>query len=62
MFTPGQKIFAIVFVIAFVIVIVVSYRKDKRIHLKQYKGSIKVLFGFLIFMGLLILIKYLITR
>ena len=62
MFTPGQTIFAILFVIAFVIIIIFSYKKDKSIHLKQYKGSLWVLFGFLIFMAILLFIKYLLTR
>lgn len=62
MFTPGQMIFAILFVIAFVIIIIFSYKKDKSIHLKQYKGSLWVLLGFLIFMAILLFIKYLLTR
>lgn len=62
MFSPGQTIFAILFVIAFIAVIIFSYRKDKKIHLKQFRGSFWVLLGFLLFMGILITIKYLITR
>ncbi len=60
MFTKGQWIFAGIFVIAFVIVMIFSYRKDKKLHKKQYKGSIWILVGFLVFAGLLLLVKSLI--
>lgn len=62
MFTPGQKIFAVLFVVAFIIIMVLSYRKDKSIHLKQYRGTIWVLIGFIAFMAILLTIKFLITR
>lgn len=62
MFSTGQTIFAILFVVVFVGVIIFSYRKDKKIHLDQFRGSIWVLLGFLLFMGILITIKYLLTR
>lgn len=62
MFSTGQTIFAILFVVVFVGVIILSYRKDKKIHLDQFRGSIWVLLGFLLFMGILITIKYLLTR
>lgn len=61
MFTPGQKIFAVLFIIAFIIMMFLSYRKDKSIHLKQYRGTIWVLIGFLVFMAILLTIKYLLT-
>ncbi|THD67351.1 hypothetical protein E7Z59_06730 [Robertkochia marina] len=62
MFTPGQKIFAVLFVVAFIIIMVFSYRKDKSIHLKQYRGTIWVLIGFIVFMAILLTIKFLITQ
>lgn len=62
MFSTGQTIFAILFVVVFIGVIVLSYKKDKKIHLSQFKGSLWVLLGFLIFMGILITIKYFLTR
>lgn len=57
MFSTGQLIFAGFFVVAFVIVMIFSYRKDKRLHKKYYKGSFYVLIGFLLFIALLFLIK-----
>ena len=43
MLSTGQIIFAICFFVAFVIVMVFSYRKDRKLHRKQYKA---VVFGF----------------
>ncbi|APU69049.1 MAG: hypothetical protein VX712_02825 [Bacteroidota bacterium] len=57
MFSTGQLIFAGFFVVAFVIVMIFSYRKDKRLHKKYYKGSFYILIGFLVFILLLFLIK-----
>ena len=59
MFSTGQLSFAIFFVIVFVAVIVYSYRKDISLHKKYYKGSFWVLIGFLVFVGLLVTVKYL---
>lgn len=57
MFSQGQLFFAGFFVVAFVIIIIISYRKDLKLHKKYYKGSLYVLLGFLIFIGLLFVIK-----
>ncbi|MDQ7917088.1 hypothetical protein RBU60_05825 [Mesonia sp. MT50] len=57
MFSQGQLFFAGFFVVAFVIIITISYRKDLKLHKKYYKGSLYVLLGFLIFIGLLFVIK-----
>lgn len=57
MFTQGQYFFAGFFVVAFFILIVISYRKDLKLHKKYYKGSLYVLVGFLLFIGLLFVIK-----
>ena len=57
MFSTGQWIFAAIFFLSFVVVIIFSYRKDIAIHKKYYKGSLYVLLGFLIFIGLLFVIK-----
>ena len=62
MISTGQFIFAILFVITFTVIIILSYRKDKSLHKKYYKGSIWVLVGFLVFIGLLTLIKFLVTE
>ena len=57
MFSTGQLIFAGFFVIAFVSIMIFSYRKDIKLHRKYYKGSIYVLVGFIVFILLLFLIK-----
>lgn len=41
MFTPGRIAFAIVFAIAFIIFMVISYRKDSGNHQSYYKGTAK---------------------
>ena len=57
MFSTGQLVFAGLFVVVFVIIIVISYKKDILLHKKQYKGSIWVLLAFLAFIGLLFILK-----
>jgi cytochrome bd-type quinol oxidase subunit 1 len=57
MFSTGQLIFAGLFFIAFVIVIIISYQKDKKLHLKNYKGVKWVGLFFLMFILILFLIK-----
>ncbi|WGK63756.1 hypothetical protein P8624_08175 [Flavobacteriaceae bacterium YJPT1-3] len=58
MFTTGQLIFAALFVVFFTVFIIMSYKKDKALHKKYYRGSIWVLVGFLLFICILFLIKY----
>ncbi len=58
MFSTGQLIFAVLFVVAFVIIMIVMYRKDKKLHRKQYKGSVWILVGFIVFVLLLLAAKY----
>lgn len=62
MFTKGQWIFAAFFFIGFVILTAFSYRKDKVLHAKYYKGSKWVLVGFLLFVLLLFAIKFLLKE
>ncbi len=57
MFTTGQLIFAILFFAGFVLVMIYSYRGDKKLHKKQYKGSIWVLVGFIVFIAFLLAVK-----
>ncbi|AVR45695.1 hypothetical protein C7S20_10755 [Christiangramia fulva] len=57
MFSTGQLIFAGIFLIVFIIVMIFSYRKDKFLHRKYYKGTIYVLIGFILFILLLFFIK-----
>ena len=59
MFTTGQIYFAIFFIIAFVITMILVYRKDLKILKPFYKGTYYIFIGFIIFIGLLFLIKFL---
>lgn len=58
MFSTGQLIFAALFFVGFVSIIAISYRKDKVIHTKQFKGSLWVLVAFILFVALLTGLKY----
>ncbi|UZO80919.1 hypothetical protein NBT05_00180 [Aquimarina sp. ERC-38] len=57
MFSTGQWIFAALFVVCFVIVISIMYRKDLMLHHKHYKGSLRILVGFILFVILLFVLK-----
>ncbi len=57
MFTEGQLIFTAIFVVAFVAVTIYVYRRDSRLHKVYYKGSYKILIGFLCFILFLFFIK-----
>ncbi len=61
MFTKGQLIFAIFFVITFTIIIIISYRKDLKFLKNTYKGVRWVLIGFIIFFSLLVILKKLVN-
>lgn len=58
MFSTGQWYFAIFFVITFIAVMIYVYRKDLKELKSQYKGIYWILFGFLLFIGLLFIIKF----
>jgi len=58
MFSTGQIIFAALFFIVFVVIIALSYRKDKKLHKKNYRGVIWILVSFISFIIILFLIKY----
>ena len=58
MFTTGQWTFAAIFFVCFVIAAYFAYGRDKALHQKVYKGSYKILLGFLIFIALLFVIKF----
>ncbi len=62
MFSTGQLIFAAIFVVAFVFIIAFSYRKDKNIHRKHYRGSLLVLVVFLLFIALLFVLKSVLNK
>lgn len=62
MFSTGQLIFAALFVLFFTVVIVFSYRKDKKLHNKNYRGVKWVGIVFILFIILLFTIKYLLKN
>ncbi len=62
MFSQGQLIFAGFFVVAFIILMIFSYRKDIKLHRKYYKGSLFILIGFIIFILLLFALKTYLQR
>jgi NADH:ubiquinone oxidoreductase subunit 3 (subunit A) len=57
MFSTGQYIFAALFFIAFVIAMIFTYRKDAKLHKKNYKGSVFILLGFIAFIVFLFILK-----
>ena len=59
MFSTGQLVFAILFLIAFTGVIIFTYQKDRKMHLKNYKGVKWVGAFFILFIITLFFIKYL---
>ena len=62
MFSQGQLVFAGCFFVTFVLAAIYSYRKDLALHKTHYKGNYKILVGFLLFIGLLFLIKIFFKR
>jgi len=59
MFSFGQLIFALCFLIGFTLIIIFSYRSDKKNQPSYFKGSYKIVVGFFISFSALVLIKYL---
>ncbi len=57
MFSTGKIAFIIFFIILFIAAMIWSYRKDIKLHKKEYKGSFWVLIGFIAFVLLLFVIK-----
>ena len=58
MFSEGQLIFAVLFAITFILAVIFSYRKDRNLHRKNYRGVKWVLLTFLAFVIILFIIKY----
>ena len=58
MFSKGQVIFAILFIIGFFFLIVRSYRKDSNFHRRNFKGVRWVALSFVAFVIILFVIKY----
>ncbi len=62
MFSTGQWVFALLFLISFISIAFFVYRKDAKIHQQHYKGSYKVVWGFIIFIILLFIMKIFLKR
>nr|WP_247656580.1 hypothetical protein [Maribacter sp. MMG018] len=58
MFSTGQIVFAILFIVSFFFIIVFTYKKDLKLHKKNYKGVKWVGIFFIIFIITLFCIKY----
>jgi hypothetical protein len=58
MFSTGQIYFAVFFILTFVITMIAVYRKDLKAMKPFYKGTYWILIGFLVFIALLFLIKF----
>jgi len=57
MFSTNQLIFAAFCTVAFIIIMIISYRKDKKLHKKHFKGSAWILVGFVVFVAILLAVK-----
>lgn len=62
MFSTGQVLFAIVFILLFTLILIFSYRKDKELHAKNYSGVKWVGIVFVIFIILLFVIKHILKN
>ena len=49
MFSPGQKIFALIFIVAFVIIIGYQFYKDSRKNKELFKGTYWVIISMVAF-------------
>ncbi|HMB65093.1 MAG TPA: hypothetical protein VKN36_18585 [Eudoraea sp.] len=62
MFSSGQLLFATLFVLVFIIVIILTYKKDKKLHRRNYKGVQWIGLFFVAFIIILFVIKYLLKK
>lgn len=62
MFSTGQIVFAVLFAVTFFIIIILMYKKDLKLHQKNYKGVKWVGIFFIIFIIILFCIKYLLKN
>ncbi|TDT47427.1 hypothetical protein CLV90_1503 [Maribacter spongiicola] len=62
MFSTGQIIFAIAFAVVFAIIIVFTYKKDFKLHQKNFKGVKWIGIFFALFIILLLIMKYILKE
>jgi hypothetical protein len=58
MLSTGQLLFAAFFILIFTIVIIVTYKRDKKLHNRNYKGVQWIGLFFITFVMILFIIKY----
>ena len=57
MFSTGQIIFAILFFVSFLVLVIISYNKDLKRLKGIYSGVKWEIFGFNVFVSLLVILK-----
>lgn len=62
MFSKGQLIFAVLFLIAFIFFIVRAYKKDSNLHKRNFKGVGWIGLAFFTFIIILFVIKYILKN
>lgn len=62
MFSTGQILFATIFIIVFAAVITRTYRKDRKLHRRNYGGVQWIGIFFIGFIIMLFLIKYILKN
>lgn len=62
MFSTGQIVFAVLFAVTFFVITIFMYKKDLKLHQKNYKGVKWVGIFFIIFIIILFCIKYLLKN
>jgi len=58
MFSRGQLIFAALFIIAFTILMIWSYRKDIKIHKRHYKNTFIIVIAIFLIIAIFTLITF----
>lgn len=56
MFSTGRVLFALLFLLAFILAMVWSYRRDKAVNQLHFKRPYRVLFALLAFVALMVLL------
>lgn len=62
MFTTGQLVFTVIFFLIFIVVIFYSYRGDKKTHKKYYKNNIWVFVAFVLFILIILGVKFFVAE
>ncbi|MDP6922040.1 MAG: hypothetical protein QGH06_03610 [Lutibacter sp.] len=58
MFSKGQLIFAVLFVLAFTLLMIWSYRKDLAIHRRYYKNTLAILIAVFLVIAIFTLLTF----